>query len=1048
MANMNERYNMDVVLNDSRFQSGIRNIIRGLQQADQGTRNTSRGAEQMGVSFGSALKTMAGLGAVNTVFGGIQKSIGFAVQAGMDYTKQMSKVEAISGSSSLQMAQLGSNARKLGAETRWSATNVAEAYEYMALAGWDSNQMIEASLPLLNLATAGALDLAKASDIVTDTMTPFGLAADQAGRVADVFATAQATANLNVEQLGETMKYAAPIAATFGASLEDTTVVAQIFANSGIKASMAGTALRAGLSRLAAPPKAAADALSELNVTVKDNENNMLPLRDIIGQMAPAFNKLGSQAQVAAAKAIFGEEAYAGWVQVLKGGVPEFDRLHGLLDTSAGSADVMAKTMANNLSGAMDNTASAAENLGLILFSRLERGLVAVTNGTGGLIDSMSKALDPYGKSVEAAKLLQTEEQKLVQTEALLEDKKKKGIISQEEYNRGMSDAKNRFQENTTLGKNLADQLKDVEMRHQSGKTTQAEYVAEQTNAINNMKAQATTSQELGTSLSQLYQQYTNGNITAQEFSQRLSDQNLYMKQSAIDGGAFQDKIAMINEQFTAGKMPQDQYNLAIQQAIQGFTDGNVAGETFKNSMNLLDQELVKGNITQDEYNLKKQEAITALQENGTQSGILSQMIADLDMQLADGKITQEQYNQKKKEAKADAESLSLALESERKNQEKVNKVMGVFKEVVDAVWKYIKPIWDDMRKFIGECMKEINKFVQENSKEIEATWKLVMTVIKFFTDTIWRGIKSIIKGAMDVIMGIIKVIGGIMEGDWSKVWEGFKQILRGAVRIILGIFDVSFVKGILNALRNFGASLISNGARIFQNFVRGIGENLANGLRHAITFCTNFITNIKNGLTSLPSTMKEAFTKAWNSIIDMDWKKLGKSIVNGIINGIKGMGSAIGSAASWIFDKLNPFSAPTPPSGVSGGGGSPSNGRSLAMPRMNARMPMSLAGDGLQAFAGGAQQLNTYTKTGFAQGQTLMSALNDVMSKSLSSSVNTNSTPSGSKHPRESRDIVINVPLEVDGRQFAMATARVNTEEVSKYESTKRSGKGGTYQW
>ncbi|MED3152629.1 phage tail tape measure protein, partial [Bacillus thuringiensis] len=232
-----------IFLKDDQLQRGLANAERSGQRTTgilgRGFGQVGAAAAGLGSSVGGAAIAMGGLVGIAV---GVGAAVAGVVHVGSEYTKQMSKVEALSRSNGLQMAELGANARKLGADTRWSATNVAEAYEYMALAGWDSNQMIAASKPLLDLATAGALDLAKASDIVTDTMTPFGMKASEAGRAADVFALAQATANLNVEQLGETMKYAAPVAATFGLNIEQTAAIAQIFANNGIKASMAGTA--------------------------------------------------------------------------------------------------------------------------------------------------------------------------------------------------------------------------------------------------------------------------------------------------------------------------------------------------------------------------------------------------------------------------------------------------------------------------------------------------------------------------------------------------------------------------------------------------------------------------------------------------------------------------------------------------------------------------------------------------------------------------------------------------------------------------------------
>ncbi|WP_163051615.1 phage tail tape measure protein [Bacillus cereus] len=479
MTVQNERFGIDVILNDRGFQAGMRRVMQDMRNAEQQTRGLGGAGDGMGKSLAGAFASagaalakaglVAGTAAIAGAFAG-------AIKTGKDYTFQMSKVEAISGSTSVQMAELGSNARKLGADTRWSATNVAEAYEYMAMAGWNSNQMLDASLPLLNLATAGALDLGKAADIVTDTMTPFGLKAAEAGRVADVFAVAQSKANLNVEMLGETMKYAAPIAATFGASLEDTTVIAMQFANGGIKASMAGTALRAGLSRLAEPPKAASNALKDLGVSTKNADGTMKGLRDIIGEMSPKFQALTNQQQIAAAKAIFGEEAYAGWIMVLKNGLPEFDRMHTLLDESGGAAEAMAGIMANNLSGAVDNASSALENLGLILFSRIEGGLVAATNGSIGFMESLSKSIDPMNNMVEATKLLQTEQMKRAQSEAAIKANLDQGIISQETYNERMAETERLFLENTTSAGIHKQKLAELDAQLQAGDLTQEQY--------------------------------------------------------------------------------------------------------------------------------------------------------------------------------------------------------------------------------------------------------------------------------------------------------------------------------------------------------------------------------------------------------------------------------------------------------------------------------------------------------------------------------------------------------------------------------------------
>ncbi len=1047
MASNNERFAIDVVLNDQRFQSGIRNIVRGLDDTQRGARGAGDSAKKMELSFGSALKTMAGIGAVVKGLELVKGAIGGAVSVGMDYTKQMSKVEAISGSSSLQMAQLGANARKLGADTKWSATNVAEAYEYMALAGYNSNQMLEASLPLLNLATTGALDLGRAADIVTDTMTPFGLAANQAGRVADVFATAQATANLNVEMLGETMKYAAPIAATFGASLEDTTVIAQIFANSGIKASMAGTALRAGLSRLAEPPKPAAKALAKLGVATTQADGSMKSLRDIIGELSPKFNQLTNQQQVAAAKAIFGEEAYAGWVMVLKQGLPEFDRLHGLLDNSSGSADRMAKIMSNNLSGAMDNAKSAAENLGLILFSKVERALTGSTNASIGFMESLSKMLDPYGKSVEAAKLMQQEEQKLAQTEALLQTQRKNGVIDQKQYTMAMDDAKARFQENTSYGKNLADALKGVDMQLQSGKISQFQYNDMQNATIKNMRGQVAATKDTYTAMNGMLKGYADGKIGAQQMAFELSNQNFWMKQNAVDGGAMQRAVEQLNQQFLGGKLTQDGYTQGLQQISQKYSEGNLAGEVFSFRMQSLDQQLANGIITQDQYNQGKRDAIQALQENGTQSGILKQMIDDLDRQLANGEITQEQYNQKKKEAQIEAYNLSMAIEEEKKSQEKLNEVMEKLAPIMEVLRQVAVEVWTEVTSFLSQCMTEIKDFIGEDMEEVKLVWSVIWFAIKFIVSSIWEGIKLIIHGSLDLIKGIIQFFGGLFEGDFSKMWEGIKNIFWGAIQIVLGWFNLTFVKGLLTGIVKFGASFLRSSGQIFGNFAKNSGQIFVNFVENGWTWAVNFIKNFGQGLRDLPIRMAQIAVDTWHAFANINWLGLGKNIIIDMINGIYSMAGQLWNAAVWMASQLNPVNW------FSGGG----SGRSAADAGSGGAMLSSTGGIGGQLFSpmsqGGlalaSDSISSFNQSGAANFARAMGQLQSIQAM-VSQPQKTSSQASYMTNPQNQKplEITVEAPIYVDGRELARGTARYNSQEISEFNNFTERGKGGIKKW
>ncbi|WP_314905009.1 phage tail tape measure protein [Selenomonas artemidis] len=281
--------------------------------------------------------------------------------------------------------QLTVTARKLGETTQFSATQASEAMSYLGMAGWDAQQIMAGMPGLLNLAAAGGTDLARTADIVSDDLTAFGMSAEQADHMADVFAVTVTRTNTNVEMLGDTMKYAAPVAHAFGASLEETSALAGLMANSGIKASQAGTALRTGFLRLAGPPRMAQKAMDSLGMSMQDitaeqkeaalalaslgismeDASGQKKMSAILTELRDKTADLGREEKLAALKAIFGQEAATGWLAVLDAGTETFDNLVASLENSDGAAAEMARTMNDNARGAMIQLQSAMESVSI-----------------------------------------------------------------------------------------------------------------------------------------------------------------------------------------------------------------------------------------------------------------------------------------------------------------------------------------------------------------------------------------------------------------------------------------------------------------------------------------------------------------------------------------------------------------------------------------------------------------------------------------------------------------------------------------------------------
>ena len=253
-----------------------------------------------------------------------------ALQVGMNFDASMSNVYGLMSSLNLSQAQMDAlrdTAREMGATTKFSASEAADAMGYMALAGWDDAQVIAGIPGVLNLAAAANMDLAKASDIVTDTMTPFGMAADRAGEAADVFAYAQANSNTTVEGLGEAMKYAAPTADAFGMTLQDTAAAMGVLANAGIKGSQGGTTLNAMLRDMKNNAKNGAIAIGKTKVALTNADGSYRSYAAIIRDIDKATSSMTASQRDAALGAIFGDESLKGILATLKQGPDALDAM-------------------------------------------------------------------------------------------------------------------------------------------------------------------------------------------------------------------------------------------------------------------------------------------------------------------------------------------------------------------------------------------------------------------------------------------------------------------------------------------------------------------------------------------------------------------------------------------------------------------------------------------------------------------------------------------------------------------------------------------------
>ena len=307
---------------------------------------SSAGNKLSGAMLGTTIQ-MAGMAGIG--FGVFDAVKGYA-----DFEEEMSAVKAISGATADEFQKLNEKAIQMGADTKFSALESAQAFKYMGMAGWKTNEMIGGIAGIMNLAAASGEDLAMTSDIVTDSLSAFGLQAKDSAMFADVLAAAATNSNTNVALMGQTFKYAAPVAGALGFSVQDTALAVGLMANQGIKGSEAGTALRAMMTRLVKPTKESGEAMDILGLNILDANGKMKPFRDIIADIREGMKKLSPDSKAAVAGMLAGQEAMSGLLALVNSPYEDFDKLAGAIDNSNGAAERMAKIRMDNLKGDLE----------------------------------------------------------------------------------------------------------------------------------------------------------------------------------------------------------------------------------------------------------------------------------------------------------------------------------------------------------------------------------------------------------------------------------------------------------------------------------------------------------------------------------------------------------------------------------------------------------------------------------------------------------------------------------------------------------------------
>lgn len=378
-------------------------------------------------SFGESLKGAAAVAAGNLISAGLSKVADVAkdatkemVRVGSEFEKAMSEVKAISGASTSDLDAMEAKAKSLGSSTKFSASQVADGFKYMSLAGWDAQAMLSSIDGVVNLAAASEMELGEASDMVTDYLSAFGLEASYAGQMADEMAYAQANSNTTVALLGEAFGNSAAQAHSMGQSLETTTAVLEAMANQGLKGSEAGTALNGVMSQIVKNMKDGSIAIGDTAVAVTDADGNFRDLTDIMGDVEKATSSMTEEQKASALQAVFNRTSLKGVNLILSEGVDKIRGYKDELENADGAAANMASTMQDNLQGSVTEFKSAAEGLGIAIYDRISKPLTDITDVATDVMGSITEALTPPPKS-ELETFLETVQGEISETRDKIE---------------------------------------------------------------------------------------------------------------------------------------------------------------------------------------------------------------------------------------------------------------------------------------------------------------------------------------------------------------------------------------------------------------------------------------------------------------------------------------------------------------------------------------------------------------------------------------------------------------------------------------------------